>query len=88
MNNAENFWRRSAFHEIFLQRITDDTDLREDSTESAQSSVCSTDGCGDLLTAGSPHTNELKPLTDFRRTVSAIEFRRSPDNFTSDIPTR
>ncbi|KAL3981593.1 Endonuclease/Exonuclease/phosphatase family protein [Acanthocheilonema viteae] len=71
----------------FLNRITDDTDLREDSTESAQSSICNTDGCGDLLTPGSPHTNELKPLTSFRRTVSAIEFRRSPDNFTSDIPT-
>ncbi|EFO13289.2 hypothetical protein LOAG_15241, partial [Loa loa] len=76
-----------AYPDPLLQRITDDTDLREDSTESTQSSVSNADVCRDLLTAGSPNTNELKPLTDFRRTVSAIEFRRSPDNSTSDIPT-
>ncbi|VDK56260.1 unnamed protein product, partial [Gongylonema pulchrum] len=75
----------------FLNRITDDTDLREDSTESTHTSVGAGDEHGSLLTVDSakdvPGLNELKKTADLRRTVSAIEFRRSPNNFTNDIPS-
>lgn len=74
----------------FLNRITDDTDLREDSTESAHTSMCSTAERGNLLMVDSTkefsRSDGLIPTTDLRRTVSAIEFRRSPNNSTSDIP--
>ncbi|VDN04507.1 unnamed protein product [Thelazia callipaeda] len=69
----------------FLNRITAGTDLREDSMESTESSIRSTRESDCPVMIGSQQTGELKQNTVFRRTVSAIEFRQSPNNSKVDF---
>lgn len=74
----------------FLNRLTEDADQRHDSVE-AHGSVGG--GVGSLLTVDEPNKEQPHSIQEgqhgeqLRRTVSAIEFRRSPNSSRKDLPS-